>query len=185
MNERPTPPERPLTVEIVAELPLPELLLAPSQQRGGSVAHDQVMGMRILPVRAAGSGDDAWELPPETNEAIAAERITADNGDVAHFRVVVPMAQGQPELLLRCQLLHAHTASDASGAHWNAALHPTEEALIAITVGPASANVETATHREHVPIPGRAGHGTALPGLHTIRLRVTESGALTVSAADA
>jgi hypothetical protein len=180
------PPESTLAVkvEIVAEVPLPEFLAMPRQPHSAAVASPRT-GMRVLAVRDQGSGDDAWALPQVADTAILGERCDGEAADVALYCATVLVVEGAAATPYRCQILQDHTAADTSGRRWHETPHPTEEALIAIEIArAATAGADTSVGGQPVPIPGRAGLGRVRPGVHTIRLVLTETGDVKVSGVD-
>jgi hypothetical protein len=173
-----------VTLEIVAEVPLPEFLAMPRQPHSAAATRPRA-GMRVLAVRDQGSGEDTWASPQAADTAILGEWCDGEVADVALYRATVPVVEGAATTLYRCQILQDHTAVDTSGRHWNETPHPTEEALIAIEIARAStADADTSVGREPLRIPGRAGVGRVRPGIHTIRLVLTENGEVKVSGSD-
>jgi hypothetical protein len=173
-----------VTVEVVAELPSLAMLAWARE----TVAEDEVsdrQGIRLLPVHDGHSGDDGWALRAAEDAAIEGGRADGGRAAAALYRATVAVSAWTKAALLRCQVLHAGTASDASGRYWNAAPHPTEETLIAIEVERSTATPEgEAEGHGTVPVPGRADFARMRPGVRTIRVVVGEGGEVEVAIGD-
>jgi hypothetical protein len=172
-----------VTVELVVEMPTLRLPTQPQQYAGAEVSERQ--GIRVPHVQPGPIGEDAWALPDAADAAGSGVPSDVGRAEVTRYRASVLLDERSEATLLRCQVLHAGTASDASGRRWNAAALPTEEALIAIVLElDATTSDREPTWRARVPIPSRAGFGRIRPGIHTIRLRLAANGELSAAEAD-
>lgn len=163
---------------ILVEVEVPPLALLANPAGDWSAATHDDLGVAISDLGTMRPAGDAWAAAPSASTPTAAQPCADAGANVVRFCCELPIPEPGQSRVSRLSVQRAHTAADGSGATWNAALHPTEEELIAIIAATEGAAPERAAPLVW-PLTGRPGKSRDIPGVHVLHVALSLDGDVT------